>query len=132
MDRELSENPEIQRLIHLGEVARSCLAHDVGVLRSRFDIPLRIRHSLSDHPLAWCVSSLVSGMAASFIFRRKLPSVKKRGGLPAALLGLALTVVRPLAKRWLGNQVKQWAGQQASGLPAGRRYFRSDSPSQSI
>ena len=108
MDRKPQENPEIQRLIDLGAVARSCLGQEVTALRSRLDIPSRIRASLKHHPAAWGLGSLVSGFIASCFFRRKNPPEKKRRRLPATLLDITWSAARPLVKIWLANQIKRW------------------------
>ncbi len=114
MDRKLPKNQEIARLIRLGEAARSCLEHDVVLLKERFDVPSRIRGSLKEHPTGWLFGSLLSGLAASLLLRPKQrpaeqhPAEKKHRGLPLSLLALTLTAVRPMAKVWLTDQVKNY------------------------
>lgn len=115
MDRKLPENPEIQRLIRLGAASRACLESEAAALRRRLDVPARLRGSLRTHPTAWLFGSLASGLAASFLFRRKPAEEKKRRGFPGMLLGLTLTAARPIAKVWLADQLKHWlAGQSMS------------------
>lgn len=113
MDRKLPKNQEIQRLIRLGAAARSCLGDEVVLLKQRLDVPARIRGSLKDHPAGWVLGSLASGLAASLLFRLKPRAVeKKHRGLALTLLGLTLTAIRPMAKVWLTDQVKNYlAGQ---------------------
>ena len=108
MDRKPQENPEIQRLIDLGSVARSCLGQEVTALRSRLDIPSRIRSSLEHHPAAWGLGSLASGFLASCLFRRKNPQAKKRRRFPATLLDITWSAARPVVKIWLANHFKRW------------------------
>lgn len=117
MDRKPPHNQEIQRLIRLSETARSCLESEAISLRQRLDVPTRIRGSLKSHPTAWLLGSLASGLAASLFFRRSpAPTEKKHRGLPLTLLGLALTAVRPLARVWLTDQVKNYLSGHASAL----------------
>jgi hypothetical protein len=132
MDRKPPESPEIQRLIRLGAAARSCLACEAGALRQRLNLPARLRSSLLQHPLAWCISSVASGLAASCLWRRKPPIEKKRRSLPATLLALGWTAASPLAKIWLGNQVKRWVTQHALAPPESLRSSRPSRPSPSI
>lgn len=119
MARKIPENPEIQRLIRISQASRSCLDSEVAALKHRLDFPSRIRNSLQQHPSAWLIGSLGSGLAASLLFRRR-PSAtppKKTSGISGALLGLTLTAARPLAKLWLSGQIKQWT----AGLTENKR-----------
>lgn len=119
MDRKLPENPEIERLIRLAEAARSSLTHEAVLLKQRLDLPARIRGSLKQHPAGWLLGSLASGLAASLLFRSKpRPVEKKHRGLPLTLLGLTLTAVRPMAKVWLTNQVKNYLTGQSRASAA--------------
>lgn len=130
MDRKPQQNPEIQRLIELGTSARGSLSHEAAVLRQRFDLPSRLRRSLTDHPSAWVMGALGSGLAVSLLFRRQPATAKKHRGFPATLLALALTTARPLAKIWLGDQLKNLlAGYVAA---AARQPARSASASKSL
>jgi hypothetical protein len=110
MDRKLPKDQEIQRLIRLGEAARSCLEHEAVLLHQRLDVPARIRGSLKEHPAGWLLGSLASGLAASLLLRLKprRPAEKKPRGLALSLLGLTLTAIRPMAKVWLTDQVKNY------------------------
>jgi len=106
-------------LIRLSGAARASLDSAAVSLKERLDIPSRLRDSLRSHPSGWLVGSLVSGLAASLIFGRKPAAPeKKRRSLPVALLGLSLTAVRPLAKVWLTDQVKQYFSAQRTGSSA--------------
>ena len=109
MDRKLPKNQEIERLIRLGETARSVLGHEAVLLKQRLDVPARIRGSLKEHPAGWLLGSLASGLAASLLLRlRPRPAEKKHRSVPLTLLGLTLTAVRPMAKIWLTDQVKSY------------------------
>ncbi len=120
MDRIPPANPEIQRLIDLSAAARSQLTLEVRSLKQRFDVPARLRGSLQQHPTGWLLGSLASGLAASLMFRRNPPpsSRPKTRRLPARLVGMAWTAARPLAKIWLGDQVKNWLMGQALQSPS--------------
>jgi hypothetical protein len=102
-------------LISLGETARSTLSHEAAVLKHRLDVPARLKDSLKSHPTGWLVGSVASGLAASFLFRRRPAreeKEKKSKSLPLAVLGLTLTAVRPFAKVWLTDQVKNYLSRQ--------------------
>lgn len=113
MDRKLPKDQEIQRLIRLGEVARSRLEQEAFLLKQRLDVPARIHSSLKSHPLGWLFGSLTSGLAASWLLRRQPTAIeKKHRTLASTLWGLALTAAQPVAKVWLANQLKAYlAGQ---------------------
>lgn len=132
MDRKLPENPEIQRLIQLSAAARSCLQGEATTLRHRLDIPSRVRSSLMDHPAGWILASLASGLAASFLLRRKPPTTTKRRAIPGILLGLTLTAARPLVKIWLADQLKHWLAGHAFPAPASRLHSLSSTTSNSL
>jgi len=109
MDRKLPKDQEIQRLIRLSSVARSRLESEALVLKARLDVPARIRASLKNHPAGWLLGSLASGLAASLMLSRKAAVMQKTPrGLTRNLLGFTLNAVRPIAKVWLTNQVKNY------------------------
>lgn len=119
MDPKLPHHQEIERLIRASAVSRSCLQSEVSVLKQRLDFPSRIRSSLKSHPTAWVVGSLASGFATSLLFRRRaVPTGAKPRGLALTLLGLALTAVRPFAKVWLADQVKQHLVGRSGAYPS--------------
>lgn len=137
MDRKSPAIPEIQRLIHLGAAARSCLMGEVGALRQRLDVPARIRGSVHDHPATWMFGSLAAGLAASCLFRRKNPSPnsptpQKSRGIPVKLLAMAWTASRPLVKLWLAEQAKNWLAGQPLPSPASRLLARLSPTSKSL
>lgn len=125
MDRKLPKDQEIERLIRLGEAARSCLEHEAVLLKQRLDVPARIRGSLKEHPAGWLLGSLASGLAASLLLRLKprRPAEKKHRGLPLTLLGLTLTAIRPIAKVWLTDQVKSYLTGQTRAVAANSTQF---------
>jgi hypothetical protein len=115
MDRKSAEKSEVERLIRLSAAARSRLTHDAIALREKLDVPARIRHSLHDKPGIWVTGSIVSGLAASMLFRRKKSArAEKSRGLAGTLLGLTLTTARPLLKIWLGDALRKWLSQRIS------------------
>jgi hypothetical protein len=130
MDRKLSEKAEIERLIRLSENARVCLENEATRIKQRFDIPARVRHSLSEHPTSWLFGSLASGLVASlFLPLRRNKPVEKPGrkGVAGMLLGLTLTAARPLAKVWLSNQagrlLRQYSANPSNTNPAPQTRF---------
>jgi len=88
------------------------LSQEAVALRQRFDMPRRALHSLRSHPLAWLGGTLATGLAATFLFRRKPapppPAAKPRRGLHLVLGSLALTAIRPTVKAWLIVQLRQF------------------------
>jgi DNA-binding transcriptional regulator/RsmH inhibitor MraZ len=111
MDRKLSKSQEIERLIRIGDAARYQLGSDAVLLKQRLDVPSRLRSSLKSHPTGWLFGSLASGLAASLLFRRRPERErveKKPRSFPLVVLGLTLTAVRPFAKVWLTDQVKNY------------------------
>lgn len=124
MDRKFQQDQEIARLIALSKSARSSLELEAISLKQRFDVPTRLRDSLKSHPTGWLVGSMASGLAASMLFSRRPPArEKKKSSLPLTLLGLSLTAVRPVAKVWLADQVKQYLA-----TPRARPLTRQEPP----
>ncbi|MBC8127423.1 MAG: hypothetical protein H8M99_09825 [Gloeobacteraceae cyanobacterium ES-bin-144] len=119
MDRKFPQNPEIAHLLQISEEARACLDFEMTELKRRLDVPSRVRDSLKANPKAWLLGSAATGLIGSMIFQRKPSPEKKRRGIAGLLFGLTLTAVRPMAKVWLANQLKQWV----SGLAASPRPF---------
>ncbi len=90
---------------------------------------MRIHGSLKQHPTGWLLGALASGLVASLLFRRKtVVREKKHRSFPLALLGLTLTAVRPFAKVWLTDQVKNYLVGQRSSPPASRTYSGQSHP----
>lgn len=109
MDRKIAEKSEVERLIQLSAAARSRLTHDATALREKLDVPTRIRHSLQEKPGIWVTGSIVSGLAASMLFRhKKSAATEKSRGITSTLLGLTLTAARPMLKIWLGDALRRW------------------------
>jgi|SRR6478752_3066041 len=130
MDRKLSGNPEIERLIRISESARSCLQDEAISLRRRLDVPARVRDSLKSHPMGWVLGSLGSGLVASLLFRRKAaPAASKAAttshrGRFATLLGLGLTAAQPLLKAWLTRQLTGYLARRSDHFPASQETDR--------
>ena len=131
MDRTTQKNQEIERLIRAGDQARSSLTGEVIALRARLDVPARIRLSLKSHPFAWLFGSIASGLVVSLLFRRKPARVEKAPrAVSLTILGLILTVIRPMMKVWLTDQLKNYLTSQlqgrAAGHPVARKYVSSN------
>jgi hypothetical protein len=114
MDRKLSKNQEIRRLIQQSDSARFCLEREAISLKQRLDVPARIRSSLSKNPTGWFLGSIGSGLAASMLFRRKERGTleKKSRSLSSTLIGLGVSAARPMAKAWLAGQAKRYFTKQ--------------------
>ena len=116
MDRKLSQNEELARLIRLSGNARSQLTREIVQLQQRLDVPARLKSSLKSHTSGWILGSLLSGVGASLLFRRKRSaSPKMRRSFPVAVTGLILTAVRPLLKVRFADQVKSYLSGQFRG-----------------
>jgi hypothetical protein len=134
MDRKIAEKSEVERLIQLSAAARSRLTHDAIALREKLDVPTRIRHSLQEKPGIWVTGSIVSGLAASMLFRhKKSAATEKSRGLSGTLLGLTLTTARPLLKIWLGDALRKWLSQRIStSLVSNPTIHRDSDSSQAL
>lgn len=100
---------EIERLIQLAAVSRSCLSEETRAFKHRVNLPARFKESLRSNPTGWILGSTAIGLAASLLFRRRPKAApKKSHGLTNVLLGLTLTAVRPLVKLWLSGQLKNF------------------------
>ncbi len=123
MDRELSKQQEIERLVRLASSARSSLENEAITLKQRLDVPSRIKTSLRTNPAGWLFGSAASGLAASLFLRRKPARPEKPArGMALSLGGLILTVLQPIAKIWLTNALKNYLTASSSSFqntPAG-------------
>ena len=109
MDRELSKDQQIEQLIRQGQNSRAFLENEATSLRQKLDVPARLRSSLKSHPTGWLFGSAASGLAASLLFRRKpATSAQHERAFPLKILGLILTLARPMAKLWLTGQLKSY------------------------
>jgi len=124
MAQHAQNTPEIEHLIRLSAASRSRLSQEAAALRQRFDVPRRAVHSLRSHPFAWLGGSLATGLAASFLFRRKPapapPAAKPHRGLHLVLGSLALTALRPTVKAWLTVQLKEFIAAHLHARAASR------------
>lgn len=110
MDRTLSYQQKLQRLVETGDCARVELESGAKLLLQKLDVSARLKSSLRTNPTGWILGSLASGLGLSVLFRRNpanaaLPDRKKRS-LPITLLGLTLTAVRPFANVWFADLAK--------------------------
>jgi hypothetical protein len=110
MDRKLSKDEEIERLTLAAAAARAHLSNQATLLRQKLDVPARLHTSLKHHPTGWLFGSLASGLAASLLFRNRSHrgGERKPRGFLLAVFGLILTVVRPFAKVWVTDQLKNY------------------------
>ncbi|MES2475410.1 MAG: hypothetical protein V4640_06495 [Verrucomicrobiota bacterium] len=89
--------------------------------KAKLDVPARVRSSLKDNPTGWLIGSAASGLAASLFLRRKPEKpVREKSSHPLGFLALILTLVRPLAKVWLTDQVKSYLADGAIRFASGR------------
>jgi len=107
-------------LIRLSAASRIRLSQEAAIIRRRLDAPMRVVQSLRDHPVRWVGGTLVTGLAATLLFRRKTAAPKPKRGLPAALFSLVLASVRPIIKTWLGVQLEQYIVSQLRAAAVSR------------
>lgn len=129
MDRKLQDQ-EIQRLIQLGDSARSGIQRETLILKQRLDLPSRIRGAIKSHPTGWILGAAGAGLTMSrLFFRSRKPKQAEvaRKSFPMVALGLTLTALRPFAKVWLANQLKRYLAGQL-GTQTGRPSPTSSNP----
>jgi hypothetical protein len=124
MARKSEEEKRIRELIEQAEIARRALAGSFTKLRGTLNVPARLRSSLMGHPGGWMAGSLVSGLAASLLFRRKPKTVSKSRGIPFAILAMLGTAARPLVKAWLLGRLKHFVTRAQSSAPPSRPVAR--------
>ncbi|HSP43026.1 MAG TPA: hypothetical protein VLO11_09155 [Luteolibacter sp.] len=108
MARNPEEEKRIGELIRQAAAARSHLAEKAVKLRRNLDVPSRLRSALGGHPGRWMAGSLVSGMAASLLMRRKPKHAPARSkGLLFAILAMLFSAAKPLLKAWLAGRLKE-------------------------
>jgi len=107
------------------------LGHEVLVVRERFDVQARLRHSIKQKPSQWLFGGLASGVAASLLFRRKAPRPKTTAArsFPIALLGIAFAALRPFIQSWAIKYTKDYlAGRSVSFSGPSMRGARPQPP----
>lgn len=113
MASELPISEQIQRLVRESDTARGVIGSEIRNLKYKLDVPSRLKDSLRSHPSGWVGGSVVAGLAASLLFRKKskpLPvkeEVKKKT-LMGFFLTLGIAALRPLVKAWLTGQLKHY------------------------
>ncbi len=125
MARNAEEEKQIGELIRQSAAARSHLGDQALKLRRNLDIPARVRGSLGGHPGRWMAGSLFSGMAASFLLRRKpkhAPPASK--GLLLAILAMLASAAKPLVKAWLAGCLKELLLRSQTKISPGRPVAR--------
>ncbi len=130
-----TQKAELERLIRLTEKSRARLTTDIAAFKERINVPARVKDSLRSRPGGWLGGSLLAGLAASLLFKRRKrrpawefaerPRKRRRGML--GLLGGLVTLVSPMlmtmARTWAGNQVRHYLATQT--LP---RFFSRAHP----
>lgn len=129
-----SKNQKIERLARLSAESRVLLADHANAVRQRLDVPTRLRQSLKENTSKWLFGGLASGIAASFLFRRKSPRIAnhKTRSLPLALLGITFAAVRPFIQGWLTAQFKNYLAGKPISFPASPLRTPRSQPTSSI
>lgn len=121
MDRRPPEPQSTEQLIQQAQQARQELSVSIDLLRERLDAPRRIVRTISSRPVLLLAGSLVAGLGASLLLRRRSKAVAAPPTAPAAtgpfgskgLLGLFLTVATPVAKVWFTRKLGEWLSQRS-------------------
>lgn len=99
-----AQQERIRELIDQASQARAQLARESQRLRRKLDIPARIRESLKEHPVRWLCGSLSSGIAASFLMRRRTRTIHKAPH-NKLWVGLIIAAAKPLLINWLNHKL---------------------------
>lgn len=119
IDKALAE------MIRVSEASRHVLTESHDQLRRALDVPARIKESITGAPGKWLGGSLVAGLAASLLFRRKkapekVKELKRQRGFLLGLLSVAFTMGKPLAKAYATRMLGDYAASRIANGSQGR------------
>lgn len=98
---------ETQALIDRIEASRRRLGGEIASLRSKLDVPARVRRQVARRPWLWFGVSAGLGLAASRLLRRRNRGKKRRRGIVRLLLPLLVGVLKPWLRTLVMRQVRQ-------------------------
>ncbi len=114
-------------LVRQGEASRQMLSGAHERLRNTFDLPSRIKSSMTSAPAKWLAGSLIAGFAASLFFRpgkkkvsAQVATVKKERGFLLGLLALVLTLSKPAVKIYGTKLLKNYLSRRFLDSSHGR------------
>lgn len=113
-----TQKVEIAELVRRSEAARLHLSDAHSALKDKLNVPARLKESLKAEPTKWLGGSLVAGLVASRVFRKKkkppekVLSVKKQRNLLLGTLTLAFTLAKPAAKIYATKLLKDYFRKQ--------------------
>ncbi len=115
MAQPTEKSKQIAELIKQGENSRLLLGDANSGLIKVLDVPSRIRSSLTGAPSKWLGGSLIAGIAASLLFRRRkktaperIFSTTKEHGLVHGILALVFTLSKPAIKIYATKLLKDY------------------------
>lgn len=107
-----ASNEQIQALILRNQQARMQVMGHVRHLKSRVDIPARIKNNYLNHKPLWMIGAAVAGIALSRMLRSpkviiKNAGSKSRAGMSGLAISAAMTLLKPVVKNIILTQVKK-------------------------
>lgn len=119
MAKPIEMTETLAELIRVGDASRQMLTDSHARMHGFFDIPARIKNSITEMPGKWLGGSLVAGLAASFLFRRKkapekTKALKRKGGALLGILSLAFAIGKPLAKVYATKMLREYLASRFS------------------
>ena len=93
-----NQNQTIESLIRRSESARAELTGHIQTLQHRVNIPARLKESVRSRPSIWFGGSMIIGLLATKMLRRKPAPAPEKTKTRKGLLGLACTAAIALAK----------------------------------
>lgn len=123
----------LAQMVRVSEASRLVLTDSHAHMRRALDVPARIKESLLEAPGKWLGGSLVAGLAASFLFRRKKPpekvkELKRQRGFLLGLLSLAFAMGKPIAKVYATRMLRDYLASRIASGSQGRIPRRETPP----
>jgi hypothetical protein len=98
---------ETEALIARLEASRQRLGGEITALRSKLDLPARIRRQFGRRPWLWFGASAGLGLVASRMLRRRRRGKKRRRGLVRLLMPLFMGFLKPWLRSLLMRELRQ-------------------------
>lgn len=118
----MARDPETQALIERLEASRRRLGGEIHALRSKLDVPARLKQGVGRHPWLWFGLSAAGGVTLSRLLRRPKRDRKTRGsGLLRRLLPMLFTLLKPWLTTLLAREIQRRFGSAATPPERGAR-----------
>jgi hypothetical protein len=122
MAQTTQKTKQLAELIRQAEASRLSLTESHARIRRSLDVPTRLRASVAGAPSKWLGSSLVAGLATSFLFRpgrrkaaERAKKAVKRRGLAFGLLTMLFTLSKPALKIYAMNLLREYVARRLTG-----------------